>query len=320
MSLPARSFRPAGQHAGHRSGDLSRVVSSGRVTFHGFAAEVRPAIDQALAAAAADVPGPLGPVRDAVAAALGVRQRAGRRWRPLLTLATARAVGGAPEAALDAAIAVELTHTASLVLDDLPCMDDSAERRGVPATHRLLGSSGAILVAIGLLAQAAERLGRSPDGAALSAGWGGVFGFDGMSGGQAVDIAMGGDCRGATRRLYRRKTTALAAFAVEAGARVAGASDVTRRGLVGFGRDIGWAYQLVDDAHDLDEDRANGRAPGGRNPLRQGQRILRRGLQRIDALEGLADGGPELLGDVAREIVRVPGGSPLRPGAGGGGC
>ncbi|HKK94539.1 MAG TPA: polyprenyl synthetase family protein [Longimicrobiales bacterium] len=296
MSLPARW--------------LDRSVPSG---FAEFAAYVRPAIDDALVAAATDVPGPLGPVRDAVATALGVRQRAGRRWRPLLTLATTRAIGGSVDDALDAAIAVELTHTASLVLDDLPCMDDSSERRGVPATHRLLGSSGAILVAVGLLAQAAERLGRSPDGAALSAAWGRVFGFEGMSGGQAVDIAMGGDCRGPTRRLYRRKTTALAAFAVEAGARVAGAPAPARETLIRFGRDIGWAYQLVDDAHDLEEDRANGRAPGGRRPLRQGQRILRRGLQRVDEVDGLAEGGALLLGDVAREIVRVPGGQPIHP-------
>lgn len=307
MSLPARSLEHAGE-------------STAPAGLSGFTARVRPALDEALGAAASDVPGPLGPVRDAVAAALGVEMRAGRRWRPILAMATAEAAGGRAEDALDAAIAVELTHTASLVLDDLPCMDDSAERRGVPATHRLLGSSGAILVAIGLLAQAAERLGRSPDGAALAAGWGRVFGFDGMSGGQAVDIAMGGDCRGATRRLYRRKTTALAAFAVEAGARVAGASDDARDELVRFGRDIGWAYQLVDDAHDLEEDRANGRAPGGRTPLRQGQRILQRGLRRLDAMEGLAVGGPELLGDVAREIVRVPGGRPLHPNTESGAC
>jgi len=296
MTLPARSL------------DLSV-----QPTFAAFTASIRPSIDAALSAAAAEVPGPLGPVREAVAAALGVKLKAGRRWRPLLTLATARSMGGEVDAALDAAIAVELTQTASLVLDDLPCMDDSPERRGVPATHRQLGSSGAILVAIGLLAQAAERLGRSHDGAALAAGWGEVFGFDGMSGGQAVDIAMGGDCRGSVRRLYRRKTTALAAFAVEAGARVVGAPPETREELVKFGLDIGWAYQLVDDAHDLEEDRANGRAPGGRQPLRQGQRILRRALHRLDDLDGLAPDGAQLLGDVAREIVRVPGGHPLHP-------
>jgi len=299
MSLPARH--------------LDRSAPS---RFADFAAYVGPMIDDALVASATDVPGPLGPVREAVATALGVRRRAGRRWRPLLTLATAHALGGRVDDALDAAIAVELTHTASLVLDDLPCMDDSAERRGVPATHQLLGSSGAILVAVGLLAQAAERLGGSPDGAALAAAWGGVFGFEGMSGGQAVDIAMGGDCRGSTRRLYRRKTTALAAFAVEAGARVSGAPDDTRDTLKRFGRDIGWAYQLVDDAHDLEEDQANGRAPGGRRPLRQGQRILRRGLQRIDEVDGLVVWGASLLGDVAREIVRVPGGEPIHPTSG----
>jgi geranylgeranyl diphosphate synthase type II len=297
MNLPARS-----------------LSSPGPEGFDAFTARVRPLVDAAMAEAAAEVPGPLGPVRTSVAGALGIRARAGRRWRPMLALATAEAAGGDVDAAVDAAIAVELTHTASLVLDDLPCMDDSSERRGEPATHRRLGTSGAILVAIGLLGQAAERLGRSPDGAALSESWGRVFGFDGMSGGQAIDIALGGQSRGAARRLYRRKTTSLVSFAVECGARVAGVDDDVRDELIRFGLDIGWAYQLVDDAHDLEEDRAIGRAPGGRRPLRQGQRILARALRRIDVLrEGLAPCGAELLGDVAREIVRVPGGLPLRP-------
>lgn len=277
-----------------------------------FVARARPRIDRGLAAAFEAVPATLGPVRDVVGCTLGVRGRAGRRWRPMLTLAVTEALGGDPNVAVDAAVAVELTHTASLILDDLPCMDDSAERRGQPAAHVLLGSSGAILLSIGLLARAAELLGGSPDGAELARRWGETFGFVGMAGGQAVDVAMGGDARGAGRRLYRKKTTALAAFAAEAGARVAGAFEEDRDRLYAFGDDVGWAYQLVDDAHDLEEDAALGRAPGGRAPLRQGRRLLLRGLGRLEGVLGMNEHGIALVSNLAREVVRVPGSLPLR--------
>lgn len=272
-----------------------------------FTDRVRPLVEAALRESVAAVPDALGPARDAVGAALGVGVRGGRRWRPVLTLAVTEALGGEAEAALDAAVAVELTHTASLVLDDLPCMDDSPERRGIPATHALVGSAGAILVAVGLLARSAELLGRTPRcGAELARIWGDTFGFAGMAGGQAVDLIRGGGCRGAERRLYRRKTTALAAFAVETGALVGGAAPGARRTLRRFGREVGWAYQLLDDANDRAEDRASGRAPGGRSPLRQAGRLLERGLRRVQYIPGLAPGGDRLLADTAREIVPIP--------------
>lgn len=281
--------------------------------YRSFADRARPLLDEGLERALAGVPSALGPVREVVGRTLGVKGKSGRRWRPLLAMATADALGTDPALAVDASVAVELTHTASLILDDLPCMDDSDTRRGEPAAHMMVGSSGAILLAIGMLAQAAELLGRSRDGAALASRWGRTFGFAGMAGGQAVDVELGGDARGAARRLYRRKTTVLAAFAVEAGARVAGAPEAGRDELYRFGLDIGWAYQLVDDAHDLEEDAALGRAPGGRRPLRQGQRLLRRALERIDTIDGLDARGADLLGTLAREIVRVPGDLPLDP-------
>ncbi len=296
MTLPARSLRsPVG------------------IDFAAFVGRARPRVDRGLADAVEAVPAALGTVRPVVGRTLGVRGRAGRRWRPMLTLAVAEALGADLEVALDAATAVELTHTASLILDDLPCMDDSGERRGEPAAHVLLGQSGAILLSIGLLARAAELLGRSRDGAELSEEWGRTFGFGGMAGGQAVDVALGGDSRGAMRRLYRKKTTALVAFAADAGARVAGAHQEDCERLYAFGDDLGWAYQLVDDAHDLEEDAALGRAPGGRAPLRQGRRLLQRGLGRLDEVLGIDERGVELLSTLSREVVRVPGEFPLRP-------
>lgn len=266
-----------------------------------------PLVDDGLRDAARGVPGGLGPVEEAVAVVLGLKGPRGRRWRPLLTLATAEAAGGVMEDAVDAAVAVELTHAASLVLDDMPCMDDSAERRGAPATHCLVGSAGAILVAVGLLARAAEFLGRSRGGGELAAEWGDVFGFNGMSGGQAVDMITGGKCTGGLRRLYRRKTTALSSFAVTAGARSGGASPRLLEPLRRFGRDIGWAYQLIDDAADRAEDRANGRPVAGRDPLQQGSRILDRALRELERESALGPQRAALLAHLARDVVRVPG-------------
>ena len=268
-----------------------------------FTSRVAPLIHDGLVDAAAGVPAGLGPIDEAVRVVLGLQGARGRRWRPVLTLAVAEATGGNLTDALDAAVAVELTHAASLVLDDLPCMDDSDHRRGAPAAHRLVGSAGAILVAVGLLARAAEYLGRSRDGASLTADWGDTFGFNGMSGGQALDMITGGHCVGDVRRLYRRKTTALSAFAVTAGARASGADPNVLPTLHRFGRDLGWAYQLVDDAQDLEEDRAAGRADVGRDPLRQGMRILDRALQDLHEPNLLTETGLSLLSHLARDVV-----------------
>lgn len=267
-----------------------------------FAARVLPLIDAGLTDAVGDLGRDLGGVQPALERAVGIGGAAGRRWRPLLTLAAAEACGARADDVVSVAVAAELTHTASLVLDDLPCMDDAGERRGVASTHRLVGSAGAILAAMGLLGRAAELLAASPRGAPLlCAEWGVCFGMRGMSGGQAADLA--GWRSGGARRLLRRKTTALSAFAVAAGGRAAGASEGTCAGLAAFGRGLGWAYQLADDAQDAAEDAAAGRAPAGRLPLRQATRLLRLSEQRLWKTPGLAPGGAELLASLAETIV-----------------
>ena len=86
-------------------------------------------------------------------------QTGGKRMRPLLTLAAFEAVnGGNPEHAVPAALAIELVHTYSLVHDDMPCMDDDAERRGKPTTHVLFGDDMALLVGDALLTEAFRLL------------------------------------------------------------------------------------------------------------------------------------------------------------------
>jgi geranylgeranyl diphosphate synthase type II len=257
--------------------------------------------------------GQIGGLAEGIARAVGTQGRGGARWRPLLTLAAASR--GARESALDVAVAVELTHTASLVLDDLPCMDDAAVRRGQPATHRLIGSAGAILLSVGLLARATELLGRQPCGGALCAEWGRTVGFAGMAGGQAMDVAGGTRLRGSRRRLHRAKSTALPAFALSAGARLAGVAEPTRRGLEAFGRGLGWAYQLFDDEQDRDEDARQGRPSTGTQPATHSARILRQARRRLAETPALDDEVLAILVGLATRIVPT-GAPPPRPIAG----
>jgi len=269
-----------------------------------FVEESRGALEERLARECHELGAGLGRLGDVLALAVGTEGRGGSRWRPLLALAATDALRGSSDEALDAAVAVEFTHTASLVLDDLPCMDDAPLRRGQPSTHSLVGSAGAILLSVSLLARAVELLGRHPRcGGALAEEWGRTVGLRGMAGGQAMDVSASGPLRGAQRRLHREKSTALPAFALSAGARVADADESARAGLESFGRSLGWAYQLLDDAEDVSEDRRQGR-PGsapGRLPLCR--RILRRACRRLATVPGLSPEGTEVLEGMAHRVV-----------------
>ncbi|MFN8896225.1 MAG: polyprenyl synthetase family protein, partial [Betaproteobacteria bacterium] len=118
----------------------------------------------------------------------------GKRLRPLLVLAACRAVGGQREAALRAAVAVELIHAYSLVHDDMPCMDNDVLRRGKPTVHVQFGQAQAMLAGDAMQALAFEVL--TPDEgvepalqARLVALLARAAGHDGMAGGQAIDLA-----------------------------------------------------------------------------------------------------------------------------------
>lgn len=283
---------------------------SGRVTpeaFEAFAARARPRLLATLRDEVAALELGFPALDDALASSLGVGATPGRRWRPLLALATAEALGApTDERMMNLALAVEFTHTASLILDDLPCMDDDDERRGEPATHRRVGTAGALLMAIGLLARSAELLGGTgPGGAELTRSWGETFGLKGMSGGQAIDLTLGQGARGHLRRLYRKKSTALVEFAVDGSAVLAESPPSLRAPLARFGRDLGWAYQLADDRIDEDEDAANGR---GRAPTRaelMGPRLLRRALSRLEESGEMRDEGVELLASAAVAVAAI---------------
>ena len=190
----------------------------------------------------------------------------GKRLRPLLTLAAARAVAGAVDvpAALRSACAVELIHAYSLVHDDMPCMDNDVLRRGKPTVHVAYGEAQALLAGDALQALAFELL--TPDDgsvapavqARLCAALARAAGHHGMAGGQAIDLAHVGVAmsEAALRDMHRRKTGAMLEVSVHMGALSAGADGPTLACLHRHAQAIGLAFQVVDDILDVTADSA----------------------------------------------------------------
>ncbi len=165
----------------------------------------------------------------------------GKRMRPLFTLLAAQAAGVNPEAAMDAACAVELLHSSSLIFDDLPCMDDADLRRNRPAVHLLFGESTALLAALALMNQAYALFASSPKLVREAAA---CIGVNGMIGGQAVDVS------GADLESRDRKTSALMRLTLMAGAEAGGAPEAWVELLARTGERLGRAYQMLDDLMD----------------------------------------------------------------------
>jgi geranylgeranyl pyrophosphate synthase len=275
----------------------------------GFAASCLPAIEQRLREALVGLAVPAPRMVAALHEAVDPGGNQAHRWRPLVVMAAAGACGASPEAGLDAGVAIELTHTASLMLDDLPCMDNTPLRRGRPATHAQVGSAGAILAAVGLLGRAAELLGHSPTGAAqLAAEWGEAVGLAGMSGGQAMDLEGGREqeLRGAARRLHRQKTTALARFAARAGGIVAGAPAHLIHALGRFGDHLGWAYQVRDDVADVVEDRLQDRLVAMERIALRRARLVSQAERALLGQDWPRSQSVEALISAARRIAGVP--------------
>jgi len=170
----------------------------------------------------------------------------GKRIRPILCLAVTEAAGGSVETALPAATAVELVHTFSLVHDDLPALDDDAERRGRPSTHVAFGEGVALLAGDALLSEAFRLVldYERPEPAREL-----VQATLGMIGGQYLDIT--GD-HSDLADLHRLKTGQLFSAAVGLGLWVAGTSEAERTPWRAFGAELGLLFQVVDDILDGD--------------------------------------------------------------------
>ncbi|HEV8312282.1 MAG TPA: farnesyl diphosphate synthase [Burkholderiaceae bacterium] len=186
----------------------------------------------------------------------------GKRLRPLLVLAAAEAVGADAreqrEAALRAAVAVELIHAYSLVHDDMPCMDNDVLRRGKPTVHVQFGEAQAMLAGDAMQALAFEVL--TPDEGvdpALQARLCRLLarssGHAGMAGGQAIDLASIGKplAEAELRDMHRRKTGALLQASVLMGAACGTVGSQAWNALSDYGAAIGLAFQVVDDILDV---------------------------------------------------------------------
>jgi geranylgeranyl diphosphate synthase type II len=180
-----------------------------------------------------------------VAVRYGV-ESGGKRIRPVLCLGVADAAGGVVEDALPAAAALELVHTFSLVHDDLPALDDDAERRGRPSTHVAFGEGVAILAGDALLVEA-FRLALSYDDPAIARELADTT--LGMIEGQHRDIT--GDVADLAE-VERLKTGRLFAAAVGLGLRVARVAQDQQAPWRAFGDELGLLFQVVDDLLDGD--------------------------------------------------------------------
>jgi geranylgeranyl diphosphate synthase type II len=176
----------------------------------------------------------------------------GKRLRPALVFAAARACRLAPERAAPLAAAVELVHTYSLVHDDLPAMDDDDLRRGRPTVHVKFGEANAILVGDALLAAAFEELARAEAPSAVIGRLARAAGSRELVGGQVDDLAFRPERADAAlvRAIHERKTAALFRFCVWAPGVTAGRSAREVESLDAYGLAYGLAFQLVDDLLD----------------------------------------------------------------------
>jgi geranylgeranyl diphosphate synthase, type II len=172
----------------------------------------------------------------------------GKRIRPVLCLATGEALGREPGEVLDAACALELVHTFSLVHDDLPALDDDDLRRGQPSAHVRFGEDVAILAGDALLAEA-FRLALAYPGPEVARVLAGAT--LGMIGGQYLDVTTDGDLDGqGLAELHALKTGRLLQASVVSATAVVGLDESEREPWAELGREIGLLFQIVDDILD----------------------------------------------------------------------
>ena len=213
---------------------------------------VRREVEERLSALLAEC----GPSNDRLAAATrAAALGSGKRMRPLLLMLVARDLGCDSPALIDVACAVELVHAASLVLDDMPCMDDAQLRRGQPTIHVAYGEDVAILASIALLSRAFGILGAAQDippdvRARLVARLSETIGAQGLVRGQFLDLQASARSAEDIATTNELKTGVLLGAAVDMAAIIAETDDCVARSLRAFALAAGHAFQLRDDFQD----------------------------------------------------------------------
>ncbi|WP_347487565.1 polyprenyl synthetase family protein [Desulfoscipio sp. XC116] len=246
----------------------------------------------------------------------------GKRLRPALVLAGARAVGGNEKTMLPAACAIELLHTYSLVHDDLPAMDNDDLRRGKPTNHKVYGEAIAVLVGDALLTSAfgllagLTRTGPFSTGEVVQviAEVAEAAGTSGLIGGQVMDILSTGKLidKQTLEYIHTRKTGALYRASVRAGAILSGAGPEQLNDLTVYAEKLGLAFQIIDDILDIEGDEQKLGKPVGSDtnnqkatyPALYGMATARTKARQAaeQAIAVLASFGAEA--DFLRELVR----------------
>lgn len=189
-------------------------------------------------------------------------QGGGKRVRPFIVTRMCELCGGTPKLAAPAAVAIECIHAFSLVHDDLPAMDNDDFRRGRPTCHKVYGEAVAILAGDALVALAFELLATRIDdsgvGARAVVELASGTGWAGMVGGQVLDV-MNEDAPPDLRlvdEIHRLKTGRLFVSAARLGAICAKSDNQRLEAATEFGRQLGRAFQIVDDILDVTGDAA----------------------------------------------------------------
>jgi geranylgeranyl pyrophosphate synthase len=168
---------------------------------------------------------------------------------------------GCEDRALGVATVAELIHTSSLILDDLPCMDDAPVRRGQPSCHVLFGEATALLASYALLDLAYRTLTRAYEdhlASRLVTLFSEAVGTSGLIGGQADDLLATDQAVTFERleRIHRLKTGVLFSAAATGSALAAGATPPQVHALAAYAKNLGLAFQIIDDLLDVEGDPA----------------------------------------------------------------
>ncbi len=179
----------------------------------------------------------------------------GKFIRPFLTSEFCRVYGGRDEDSVDFACAVEMIHSYSLIHDDLPCMDNDNYRRGKPANHVRFGQAGALLAGDGLQSRAFETIAKAPlsaekriEAVRILAEYAGP---DGMVGGQQLDCEQMPGSPAKLIKIHEGKTGALIIAACLMGVVAAGGDEAAMESALEYSKNIGLAFQIVDDILDV---------------------------------------------------------------------
>jgi geranylgeranyl diphosphate synthase type II len=241
----------------------------------------------------------------------------GKRFRPILCLASFGASGGEGEVVMPVACAIEMIHTYSLIHDDLPCMDDDDLRRGRPTNHKVFGEAIAVLAGDALLTHAIELVvkvaGRElgPERCLrVLEDITRAIGVDGMVAGQVVDMESEGKPVGedTVSYIHSRKTGALITSTARCGAIAAGADEAIISRMTAYGEKVGLAFQITDDILDVE---------GGFGDLKSGagldskkQKATYPGVHGLERSKSIAAG---LIAEAADVIADLgEGGLPLK--------